>query len=46
MKHWTMEQVAWDRFDPGKVDPEVVPLVKAAAMICRIYKYFLIRDIT
>ena len=33
MKHWRIEQVAWGRFDPAKVDPEVVPLVKAAAMV-------------
>jgi hypothetical protein len=35
MKHWRIEQVSWDRFDPSKVDPEVVPLVKAAAMVER-----------
>lgn len=35
MKHWHLEQIAWDRFDPSKVDPEVVPLVKAAAMVER-----------
>jgi len=35
MKHWRIEQVAWDRFDPAKFDPEVVPLVKAAAMVER-----------
>jgi hypothetical protein len=35
MKHWRVEQVAWDRFDPVKVDPRVVPLVKAAAMVER-----------
>jgi hypothetical protein len=35
MKHWRVEQLAWDRFDPSKVDPEVVPLVKAAAMVER-----------
>jgi hypothetical protein len=35
MKHWRVEQVAWDRFDPSKVDPEIVPLVKAAAMVER-----------
>jgi hypothetical protein len=35
MKHWRIEQVAWDRFDPTKVDPGVVPLVKAAAMVER-----------
>jgi rubrerythrin len=35
MKHWRIEQVAWNRFDPSKVDAEVVPLVKAAAMVER-----------
>ncbi len=35
MKHWRIEQVAWDRFDPSKVDPDLVPLVKAAAMVER-----------
>jgi hypothetical protein len=35
MKHRRIDQLAWDRFDPSKVDPEVVPLVKAAAMVER-----------
>jgi hypothetical protein len=35
MKHWTIEQVAWDRFDPARVDPAIVPLVKAAALVER-----------
>jgi rubrerythrin len=35
MKHWHIEQIAWDSFDPTKVDPEVIPLVKAAAMVER-----------
>ena len=35
MKHWRVDQVAWDRFDPSKVDPGLVPLVKAAAMVER-----------
>ena len=35
MKHWRIEDVAWDRFDPERVAPEVVPLVKAAAMVER-----------
>jgi hypothetical protein len=35
MKHWRIEQVAWDRFDPSKLDPEAIPLVKAAAMVER-----------
>jgi len=35
MKHWRIEEVAWDRFDPSRVDPRMVPLVKAAAMVER-----------
>jgi hypothetical protein len=35
MKHWQIEEVAWDRFDRSKIDPELVPLVKAAAMVER-----------
>ncbi|MEA2744182.1 MAG: hypothetical protein QOG25_2553 [Acetobacteraceae bacterium] len=35
MKHWRIEDVAWDKFDPGAVDPALVPLVKAAAMVER-----------
>jgi len=35
MKHWRIEDVAWDRFDPARVDPSIVPLVKAAAMVER-----------
>ena len=35
MKHWRLDEVAWDRFDAGKLDPAVVPLVKAAAMVER-----------
>ena len=35
MKHWRIDQVAWDRFDRERLDPEIVPLVKAAAMVER-----------
>lgn len=35
MKHWTLEDVAWTAFQPGQVDPDIVPLVKAAAMVER-----------
>jgi rubrerythrin len=35
MKHWRIEDVAWDRFDPALVDQGIVPLVKAAAMVER-----------
>jgi hypothetical protein len=33
MKHWSLNDVAWDRFDASKVDPDIVPLVKAAALV-------------
>ena len=35
MKHWRIDDVAWDRFDPSKVEPELIPLVMAAAMVER-----------
>jgi hypothetical protein len=35
MKHWRIDEVAWDRFDPTKVDSAFIPLVKAAAMVER-----------
>ena len=33
MKHWRMQDVAWASFDRAYVDPGIVPLVKAAAMV-------------
>ncbi len=35
MKHWRIEEVPWDRFDPTRLDPQVVSLVKAAALVER-----------
>ncbi|APH55371.1 Hypothetical protein GbCGDNIH9_2053 [Granulibacter bethesdensis] len=35
MKHWRIEDVPWSDFDPALVDPAIVPLVKAAAMVER-----------
>jgi len=35
MKHWRIADVAWDQFDSALVDPDIVPLVKAAAMVER-----------
>ena len=32
-KGWTMDDVPWDRFDASKVDPEMVKIIKAAAMV-------------
>jgi hypothetical protein len=33
MGYWTLDDIAWDRFDSGKVDPEIVPIVKAASLV-------------
>jgi rubrerythrin len=30
---WTLDGIPWDRFDRGKLDPEIVRLVKAAALV-------------
>ncbi len=35
MKHWRIDEVSWAAFDAAKVDPALVPLVKAAAMVER-----------
>src|ERR1035437_3481855 len=35
MKHWRIEDVAWQRFAAERADPAIVPLVKAAAMVER-----------
>lgn len=31
--HWTLDDIPWDRFDPSKVDPEVLKLAKAASVV-------------
>jgi rubrerythrin len=33
MKHWTLDDIPWERFDRSRVDSEVVKIVKAAAMV-------------
>jgi hypothetical protein len=35
MKHWRIEDLPWDRFDPERINPEIVPLIKAAALVER-----------
>lgn len=35
MKRWTLDDIAWDRFDPGKVDPDLLMIAKAASMVER-----------
>jgi rubrerythrin len=32
-KHWTLDDIPWEHFDPSKVDPEMLCIVKAAAMV-------------
>jgi hypothetical protein len=33
MRHWTLDNIPWDKFDRGKVDPDLLRIVKAAAMV-------------
>jgi len=33
MSHWTLDDVPWQAFDPAKVDPETVRIVKAAGLV-------------
>jgi hypothetical protein len=38
MKHWRIEDVAWDKFDRARLDPSLVALVKAAAMVEHVFE--------
>lgn len=31
--HWSTDDIPWTRFEPGKVDRDILPIVKAAAMV-------------
>lgn len=33
MAHWTLDQIPWQDFRPAAVDPDIVKLVKAAALV-------------
>ena len=33
MGSWTLDNIPWDRFDRGKLDPDVVRIVKAASLV-------------
>jgi hypothetical protein len=35
MKHWRIDDVRWDQFDAARLDPSLVAIVKAAAMVER-----------
>jgi len=32
-EHWTLDDIAWDQFEPAMVDPDLLAAVKAAAMV-------------
>ncbi|MFZ2008129.1 MAG: ferritin-like domain-containing protein [Stellaceae bacterium] len=33
MGWWTLDDIPWQRFDSSRVDPDIVPLVKAASLV-------------
>src|SRR4051812_44427480 len=33
MRHWTLDSIAWDRFDPAAVNPDILMAIKASAMV-------------
>lgn len=33
MSSWTLDDIPWQHFDPSRVDPEIVRLVKAASLV-------------
>jgi hypothetical protein len=33
MARWSLDEIPWDRFDRSKLDPEIVPIVKAASLV-------------
>ena len=35
MGHWTIDDIPWDSFEPDRIDPELLKLVKAACMVER-----------
>ncbi len=32
-KHWTLDDIVWDSFDPSRVDPDLLATIKTAAMV-------------
>jgi hypothetical protein len=33
MPHWTLDDIAWQRFDAARLDPDLVRIVKAASLV-------------
>ena len=34
-KHWSLDDIEWGRFDPSKVSPDLIAVIKTAAMVER-----------
>ncbi len=32
-EHWTLDSIQWDAFDRAKLDPEIIKIIKAAALV-------------
>ena len=32
-KHWTLDDLPWDQIDHSKADPEILKIIKAAALV-------------
>jgi rubrerythrin len=33
MAHWTLDDIPWERFEPSKVDPDLLKVAKAASLV-------------
>ena len=33
MTHWTLDSIAWDKFDPSRVNPDLLNIAKAASLV-------------
>ena len=33
MSRWTLDDIPWDRFDPSRVDPDLLAVIKTAALV-------------
>ena len=33
MGGWTLDDIPWDEFDPSRVDPDIVPIIKATSLV-------------
>ncbi|TVR96957.1 MAG: ferritin-like domain-containing protein, partial [Rhodospirillales bacterium] len=35
MGNWTLDNIPWDDLDPARIDPDIVPVIKAASLVER-----------